>query len=69
MRKITLDEIEFETVLNALRLFRHTTSDLADLPREEGKEMASMIAAELTTSLKPEQIDDLIDRLKRVPEV
>jgi hypothetical protein len=76
MTTIALDEIELDTILAALRLFRHATSDLAEPPLEQRKEMATMIAMQLTTSetgeplalLDPAQIDDLIDRLKPVTE-
>ena len=67
----TLDEIELDTIVAALRLFRHV-SPLAALPREQAEEMASMIGELITRSetgeplalLDPAQIDDLIDRLK-----
>jgi hypothetical protein len=74
MPTITLDDCELTTVIAALRLFRITTSDLANLPREQGKEMASIYCPQITTSetgeplmlLAPAEVDDLIDRLKSV---
>ena len=75
MSTILLGKTELDTILAALRLFRSTT-DIEDLPREQGIELATMIAMQITTSetgeplmlLAPTQIDDLIDRLKSVTE-
>ncbi|MGA2251946.1 hypothetical protein [Terracidiphilus sp.] len=75
MNIIEFHKVELDTILAALRLFRSTT-DIENLPREQGKELATMIAMQITTSetgeplmlLKPAQIDDLIDRLKSVTE-
>lgn len=77
MTTIPLGEVELATIVAALRLFRFTTSDLAELPREQSKEMASMVCEQVTTSetgeplmlLAPAQIDALIDRLTPVTEV
>ncbi|MGH9604286.1 MAG: hypothetical protein ACRD3N_01180 [Terracidiphilus sp.] len=77
MTTIPLGETELATIVAALRLFRHVTSDLADMPKEQGKEMTLMVARQVTRSetgeplmlLGPAQIDDLIDRLKPVTEV
>ena len=74
MTTIALDEIDLATILAALRLFRHTISDLADLPLEQRKEMTTMVAMQVTRSetgdplalLEPAEIDDLIDRLGSV---
>ena len=75
MNIIEFHKVELDTILAALRLFRSTT-DIENLPREQGKELATMIAMQITTSetgeplmlLKPAQIDDLLDRLKSVTE-
>jgi hypothetical protein len=77
MTTIALGKTELDTIVAALRLFRHTTSDLADLPVEQCKEMTAMVAKQVTRSetgeplllLKPADIDDLIDRLKPLTEV
>jgi hypothetical protein len=76
MTTIVLGKTELDTILAALRLFRHATSDLVDPPLEQRKEMATMIAMQLTRTetgeplmlLAPAQVDDLIDRLKSVTE-
>jgi hypothetical protein len=73
MTTITLDEIELETIVGALRLFR-SLSDLTDLPPEQRKERALIICAQVETSetgeplitLKPEWIDELVERLRSV---
>jgi hypothetical protein len=67
----TLDDLELTTVIAALRLFR-SLSDLTDLPPEQRKERALIICAQIETSetgeplitLKPEWIDDLVERLR-----
>jgi hypothetical protein len=74
MAIVRLGKVELDTIVAALRLFRHSTSDLADLPREQQIEMATMVGRQLTISetgeplmlLAPADVDDLIDRLKPI---
>ncbi|HEY6489493.1 MAG TPA: hypothetical protein VIY99_10230 [Terracidiphilus sp.] len=71
MTAITLQKVELDTILAALRLFRSVTY-LGELPQERREEAATMIGMQVTRSetgerlelLGDEQIDTLIDRLK-----
>ena len=65
MTTFTVGESELETIIAALRLLRHT-SVLSDLTPELSKAITPMVVGDIMTSLKPAQIDDLIERLKPV---